>query len=100
MTKLPHERTKTGRELLTLRRQIKRWIELNRGKVSEADLYAADYMAAQLLTAVYEGPRAVRADLQQAIRKTGGNPVTTGKRGCAPPGSPQVLPARHACGHS
>lgn len=53
MAKVPHERTKAGRQFLALQRRIKKWIEKNRGKVGKDDIAVADWLQCEAYAAAH-----------------------------------------------
>lgn len=57
MAQIPHERTKAGRALLALKREIDKWIEKHRGNIPQAHIDMADRMQCEVFEAAHKTPK-------------------------------------------
>lgn len=56
MSKVPHERTKLGRLLLTMKREVEEWIEKNHHQLSEEEVAEAVWLAWDFYALALNGP--------------------------------------------
>lgn len=75
MSKVPHERTKLGRALLTQKRKTDAWVKANRGIAPPSVLEAAELLSCELYYAAMNGTGSRRAGLLRQINKLFGKDV-------------------------